>query len=95
MGCSPWSHKESDMTEHSTHTYIEYRATFVFLCLDYLPIYIYNVFGAELDFGCYEHKFSFLCIDMLKHFRRTADTSADKVFLLCLYLFIFLRLKWN
>ena len=25
----------------------------------------------------------------------TADTSADKVFLLCLYLFIFLKLKWN
>ena len=58
-------------------------------------MYIYNVFGAELDFGCYEQKFSFLCIDILKHFRRTADTSADKVFLLCLYLFIFLKLKWN
>ena len=28
---------KSDMTEHSTHTYIEYRATFVFLCLNYLP----------------------------------------------------------
>ena len=67
----------------SVSTYL-YKMYIYIMCV---YIYIYNVFGAVLDFGCYEQTFSSLCVDILKHFRRTTDTSAQKVFLLCLYYF--------